>query len=108
MCLLTSGRCRRILRVAEPRFRRQLLLTALVWVLGGISLYAFAEDATGGALRVEHLFTWQNILAAVVMVYHFGMLREQFKSLQDRVTKLEGDRAEELKRRLSVLEGTHS
>lgn len=81
--------------------RRQLALTVVAWGLFGVRL--FAEE--GGGLNPSALFTWQNIITVVVLVYHLGMVREQFMALQARVKKLEDERDEDMKARLAILEG---
>lgn len=86
-----------------PSLRRQLALTVVVWGVCGARVFAMAEE--GVPLSASSLFSWQNILTAGVLVYHFGMLREQFKSVIARLDKLEKDRDDEMKARLAKLEG---
>lgn len=92
----------RALIVSEPCMRRQVWLTALCWAGLGVSIFAASDEAT---LHPSGLFTWQNILTAGVLLYHFGMLREQFKTVQKRVDDLEQWKTDEINRRLKALEG---
>lgn len=92
------GVCR-LLRVSS--LRKQLAFTVIAFFGFSVRLLAMADE--GGGLTASSLLTWQNVFAACVLVYHFGMVRAQFISLQDRVKKLEDERDQDLKARLSLL-----
>lgn len=86
-----------------PPLRRQLALTVVVWCAFGVIVLAEAEEGHG--MSPSALFTWQNVISGLILVYHLGMVRAQFMSLQERVTKLEDQREEDLKRWFSLMEG---
>lgn len=86
-----------------PSLRKQLVVTVVVWCAFGVRLLAEAEEGHG--MTASALFTWQNVISGLILVYHLGMVRAQFMSLQERVTKLEDQREEDLKRWFSLMEG---
>lgn len=85
-----------IYRFGGQSLRRQVLFTVTFIVVSAVSLGAYALFAVETPGVAEKWISPANILAAAMMLFSLGILREQFNEVKRRLGKLEEFNEKEL------------